>query len=81
MKETERLLITIKYVNGEVSTPFPVTGDFLDQLHRLRAEGLNGKTLIQELLVTDDGGIPMLGIQIKGRTADGKAVNLWIPYS
>jgi hypothetical protein len=49
-------------------------------LGRLKAQGLEGKDLVNEL-ITDDWGAPPISVIVKGRMENGEVFNFTLPYN
>jgi hypothetical protein len=72
------LVAKVRHVDGSLSE-FPLSVSYLDKLHRLQAQGLKGKDLVDELL-TNDWRAPPLIVDLLGQQADGTPVRIKIPY-
>lgn len=53
--------------------------DFLDRLRALQAQGVEGREIIHALL-TDDWGPPPVFVMVAGTDADGRQIDIRIPY-
>jgi len=72
------LTAKVRHVDGSLSE-FPLNLSYLDKLHRLQAQGLKGKNLVDELLTTD-WSVPPLIVDLFGQQTDGTSVRIKIPY-
>lgn len=73
------LKVTAHLVSGSV-LDFQVEPDFLAKLQSLQAKGLQGASLIHEL-ITDDWGAPPVFVRIVGVAPDGRTIDITIPYT
>ena len=70
--------ISISLVDGSLQE-FDENDSFAERLCQLKNRGLEGKSLVHEL-ITDDWGAPPLYVKIKGKTSKGQEINEHIPY-
>jgi hypothetical protein len=72
------LTVSVRTVDGGLQDW--VEPDFLyEKLKALRQGGTTGKQLIFALF-TDDWGMPLIGIHIRGILDDGSRVDEWLPF-
>ncbi len=72
------LTAKVRHVDGSLSE-FPLSLSYLGKLHRLQAQGLKGKDLVDELL-TNDWDAPPLVVDLFDQQLDGTPVRIKIPY-
>ena len=76
---TPFLVARVHLANGD-RMEIPLSFNYLESLHVLKARGLTGKKLVHALL-TGDWATPPAEVELLGETADGVAVRISIPYA
>jgi hypothetical protein len=80
LKKVTILRLEVHLVDGSLmDIPESNPDRFFVKLERLKAQGLEGKELVNKL-ITDDWGAPPISVVVKGRMEDGEVFSFTLPY-